>query len=98
MQYSTMKEIKPYIQRFRTYRFRARRIFMEIRKRPQYKYWSEIIIFNTLFISLNELKLAYSRRELITTFDLVSKEDYLVEDKKEILKPFLRKAKQKSIF
>jgi len=98
MSYSIIDNIKNRIIIYRQKRFRLRRIFLRLRKMDEFKYWSDLVLANSITIALQELNLPYSKYEAREIFKLVDKEDYFSGIKKLLISNLTNSGPDQSVF
>ncbi|MCK5211530.1 hypothetical protein KAJ89_02405 [Candidatus Parcubacteria bacterium] len=92
------------ISQYRNRKIRLRAIFKlfrrQVRTNKYYKYWSDLILLNTVVNTLNELKMPYCKNEICSAFNLTDIKDYHGERKLKniLLKSLLKHASKKSVF
>lgn len=89
---------KEKIIEYRKRKKRVRTIFKSFRITEKYKYWSDLVLLNTIVITLNDLELSYSKAEIMSAFKSVTENDYDDETEPTLLKSLLVSAKEKSVF
>jgi len=98
MNYTILDDFKEQVIKYRRKKMRLRAIFLIVRKLKKFEGLSDLILLNCVVISLRELKLSYSIKEVYSAFKLVDKNDYPKGQKKKILKFLTNGAKNKSVF
>ncbi len=93
-----IEEIKKYVKFFRAKKFRIRTMFLRLRKLLKFNGWSDIVLLESIVVSLIELGEKYSKNEIYAAFKLVDRDDYCLSDKRGILKNLLINTNNKSTF
>ena len=93
-----MEIIKKEIIKLRKNKLRLRSIWGHLRQKNKFHGLSDLILLNCIVEAIIELDLSYSSDEVYSAFKMVDKEDYERCEIRKILKPLLRRAKNRSVF
>ena len=95
---SILELIKESLPKLRQNGLRLRSIFIKLRLEKRFDGMSDIALFNSLVISMADLGLPYSKREIYSVFKIIDKTDYELQDRNTLIGQLVKSASQKSVF